>query len=77
MSRPARTEPKVRLNLEISQAVRERLERLRERTGAETITEVIRRALALHELLLDQTDQGGEILARKDGHERLFVLVKE
>jgi len=39
------------MNLDMSQAVRDRLERLREDTDAESLADVIRRALAVYDLL--------------------------
>ncbi len=64
MPRPAHTEPRQRLNLDMAQRSRARLERLRLTSDADTMTEVIRRALILYEELLTTRDAGGQILLR-------------
>lgn len=68
---------KVRLNLEVSLAIRDRLELLREQSEAESMTEVIRRALAIYEHLLAHSAQGGTILLRTHdkGPEKQLLLV--
>ena len=76
MGRPASTQTKTRLNLEITLAVRDRLERLREDTEADSLTEVIRRALAVYEMLWQNNAQGSQtILRQPDGSEREILLV--
>ncbi len=66
----------VRLNLEISPQVRDRLERLRDDTEAESLTEVIRRALTVYETLINISGQSLEVIIRdKDGEERPLILV--
>ena len=67
---------KVRLNLEIHPDVKARLDDLQERTQAASLTEVIRRSLALYNLVVDLQQEGGRItLHRKDGTaETLAVL---
>lgn len=66
----------VRLNLEVSPHVRERLERLREDTEAESLTEVIRRALAVYESLAEVAGSTKRIIIRdKNGDERELLLV--
>jgi hypothetical protein len=71
MPRPPKTEPTVRLNLELSVSVRTRLERLRITTGG-SATEVIRRALTVYDLLL--TTNSVIILRDKDGNERILLI---
>jgi hypothetical protein len=66
----------VRINLEVNPSVRDRLDRLREATEAESITEVIRRALAVYETLVDLSDGKGQIMLRpKGGDETPLILV--
>lgn len=61
---------RVRLNLEVSQAVRDRLESLRDASGATSLTEVIRSALSAYALLLAHKEKGGKIvLVSQDGRE--------
>ena len=56
--------------------MRQRLERLKAQTEADSLTEVIRRALAVYELLLEQKQAGWETIVRRDDSER-SVLIPE
>ncbi len=53
---------RVRLNLTVTPKVRERLERLQRESDAETLTEVVRRALAVYDDLLSVRRTGGRII---------------
>jgi hypothetical protein len=67
---------KVRLNLELPQPVRENLARLQDETHSSSVAEVIRRALALFDLAVEHTKEGGDVvLRRKDGTEKTIHLV--
>jgi hypothetical protein len=59
--------------------VRERLEELRDRTGAESITEVVRRAVALYDTLLSESDVKGTRLVLRDakGNERDLLMARD
>jgi len=59
MPRSANTEAKVRLNLELPERVRERLERVRVMSEADSLTEVIRRAMSIYDTLLTTSKEGG------------------
>lgn len=59
MPRPASKEARVRLNLDLPERVRERLERVRELSEADSLTEVIRRALTVYDTLLTTTREEG------------------
>lgn len=65
---------KVRLNLEVPPAVRERLERLRDVSGADTMTEVVRRSLEVYEVLLNRSPGEEIILRMPDGKEKVVIL---
>lgn len=69
-------QPKTRLNLQVPQRVRDQLDELEQKSGATSITEVIRRSLAYYEILIDHINEDGEIIFRhKDGREeKLKVL---
>lgn len=68
MPRLAKNQETRRLNLELNEAVRVRLEELRDEVGADSLTEVIRRALALYDYLWIKRQQGDEIVVKgKDG----------
>jgi hypothetical protein len=80
MPRTAKTTPTRRLSLEMTEPVRERLENLRDQTEADSLTEVIRRSLAVYDYLWGEKSKGGKILIRtadKDGkpEERELVLL--
>ena len=57
----------VRLTLAVSPDVRARMEKLRDETGADSLTEVIRRSLAVYEFLWE----------REQLEERLIVVDKD
>ncbi len=58
---------KCRLNLAISESVRERMEALKDSTDADSLTEVIRRALAAYEYIKEQQRQGNRIMLERNG----------
>lgn len=62
------------MNLEMSPQVREKLERLSEATD-ESLSQVVRRSLAIYDLLLSETDAGGTIVIRRDGTEKEVMIV--
>ncbi len=71
---PETPKKKVRLNLEIPERTKARLEAVRELSESETITEVIRRALVVYETLLLQQAQGNKILIRNNTGDRELFL---
>ena len=68
--------PKIRLNLDLSPRAKERIEDLRTRSDAESLVEVVRRALALYDKLLTIDEKEGKIIFENpDGtQERLHIL---
>lgn len=75
MSRQTRKQPKVRVNLDLSPALKDRLKLLREQTEADSMSEVIRRALILYEYLWEnRTEEGLGIVRRSDNRELLVLL---
>ena len=67
---------KVRLNLELSRQVHEQIQVLQSRSDATSLTEVIRRALALYDLITEHISEGGRIILRhKNGDEESVKLV--
>ncbi len=67
---------KVRLNLEISSKVRNKLDDLVERSESTSVTEVIRKALAAYDLFLEHTREGGDIVLRhSDGDEETLKIL--
>jgi hypothetical protein len=64
----------VRMNLEMSRQVRETLERIGEESDL-TLSEVLRRSLAVYDLLWTQVRDGGTIVIRTKKGEREVVFV--
>lgn len=59
----------------MSVAVRDSLEQLRDETNADTLTEVIRRALALYEFAWKARKKGAKLVLHEvDGSERDLVV---
>lgn len=75
MARDKSQTPKSRLNLDLPERVRERLEDLRDVTSAESMTEVIRRALAVYDALIMAQEEGDIIIIRtREGQETRVLL---
>ncbi len=68
MGRPARKHPTRRLSLELHQDVRDQLERIRGETRADSITEVIRRAVAVYDFVLSD-----RLVSKKTGREVVIL----
>ena len=67
---------RVRLNLELSHQVYEQMQTLQKRSDATSLTEVIRRALALYDVITEHLSDGGRIILRhKNGDEENVRLV--
>jgi Ribbon-helix-helix protein, copG family len=60
-------EDRIRLNLAVSAQVKERLDRLQRTSDAASITEVIRRALAVYEDLLNVRKGGAKVVVEHRG----------
>jgi hypothetical protein len=74
MARP-KLAPKTRLNLEMSEESRRKLEYLRKATNADSLTEVIRKALAVYEFLWRQKASNGRLVVQTDDSEKELVLM--
>jgi hypothetical protein len=75
MPRIAKDVETSRLTLEMARSVRKRLEHLRDRTEADSLAEVIRRALAVYEVLWDQKAKGCRVMVQGGDGERELLLV--
>lgn len=81
MPRVKKNKPTSRLNfegvsLQVSESARDRLERLRDATDADSLSEVVRRALAVYDTLWEQHSKGADTIVRyPDGKERELLLV--
>ncbi len=75
MPRTAKRFPTRRLSLEISEDARKNLEALRDKTQADSLTEVIRRALAVYDFLWSQKQKGAKLVVNgPDGEKELVLL---
>lgn len=73
--RPARRQPKVRLNLDMTVEAKEQLERIPDEVHADSMGEVIRRALPVCDYLHSEQANGAHLLIRtKDGVEKGLPL---
>ncbi len=76
MAKPTTTNERIRLNLAITPTVHDRLQRLRDMSESESITEVIRRAMAVYDLVLTHASEGGEVILRNpDGREETVRII--
>jgi hypothetical protein len=67
---------KTRLSLEVPKKTRDQINDLVGRSGASSLTEVVRRALALYDLVLEHEHEDGKIVLRhKDGREEVIRLI--
>ena len=74
MATAKKKRPAIRMNLEMSQRVRDKLERLSEETDL-SLSEVVRKSLAIYDLLWKETQAGGSIIIRTDENEKEVVIV--
>jgi len=64
-----------RLNLEIGEEARKRMEELRDETGSRSLTDVVSRALAVYEYLWRQKKTGSRVLVQDSEGTRELVLL--
>lgn len=79
MTRPKSVVEKSRLTLEIPVKVREQMDKIRHMTGAESVTEVIRRAVALYATITEMSlgKQMRVVMRDKNGEETNILLPNE
>jgi hypothetical protein len=72
-----KTEKKMsRLNLALAEMVRARIEELQHETGAQTMTEVVSKSLAVYDFLWSRKKEGAKVLIENaDGTSRELVLL--
>lgn len=67
---------KIRLNLDITPKVKQRIETVMERTESPSITETVRRSMAAYDMVTEHQAEGGKIVFRKsDGSEEVVNFV--
>jgi hypothetical protein len=76
MTRPKRNRVSVRLNLELSETLYNRLIELQTLSDADSMTEVIRKALSVYDLLLEARKAKDKIIIRSSNEkEKELVIV--
>ena len=74
MPRQKKRHPACRMNLEMSRKVRDKLETLSDETDM-SLAEVIRKSLAVYDLLWSEMKKGGTIVIRgPDGEKELIIV---
>lgn len=67
---------KVRLQIEMTELVREQIESLRDKTQADSLSEVIRRAIAVYGFIFNEKNRGCAIIAKdSDGSEKELMFL--
>jgi hypothetical protein len=76
MSRPRQPDEKVRINLILTSKVKEQIDEMQELSNASSLTEVLRKSLAVYQFLLDRRAPDGSVtLKNSDGSEEKIVLL--
>ncbi len=66
MGRPKSMQGRRRINLELTSKTFDNIDRLQELSNAASKTEVIARALALYDVVLEHRNTGGRVVLEKD-----------
>mgnify|MGYP003644751107 CR=1 FL=1 len=66
MPRPTKKRETARLTLAVSPEIKELMENLRDETGADSLSEVVRRSLAVYEFFWNETDDSKKIIIRDE-----------
>jgi len=66
---------KVRINLEMPKYVKDRIERLKEYSEADSMAEVLRSALAVYEYLWQEKKKSSELIIREKDSKKETVVV--
>lgn len=74
MPRPPKNIPTCRLTLEMATEVKKKMEQLRDSTCADSLGEVVRRAVSIYAFLLHAQREGGQVILRLPEGEKEMVL---
>ena len=75
MPRPSKNVPTSSLNLEMAVETRKQMEQVRDETRADSLGEVVRRALSLYKFLLAEQKTGHKIISRGlEGEKEIVIL---
>jgi hypothetical protein len=76
MPRPPKPHKSKRLNLDLAVPLHRRLERIQKHTEADSVSEVIRRAVRVYDAILDaQADGSRVVVIDQDGTQRELLVV--
>lgn len=76
MPKNSQNEDRIRLNLELHPEVKDQLDLLQKTTKASSLTEVIRRALALYHFVVDRNREGEILFVEKaDGSKEKVIIL--
>ena len=67
---------RIRLNLDYPSVIHQKMLIVQQRSHAASITEMLRRAVALYDLITEHISEGGEVILRNDkgDEEKLRIL---
>lgn len=75
--RPSKASEKKKVTLNLSNAVNERIDELRDLTEADSITEVIRRSIAVYDhLCREAKENNAEVLLKFPNGDEKYLLLK-
>ena len=76
MTRPVREVAKIRINLDMPLAVKDRITDIRDQTNADSMGEVIRRAVTVYDLILSEQALGNTVVIRSpsNGDKQIIVV---
>jgi hypothetical protein len=65
----------VRINLEVSEDIRNHIRSLKVRSKAASISEVFKRSLALYDLVIDHISKGGKVVLEGPNDQREVIRI--
>ncbi|MEM7457140.1 MAG: ribbon-helix-helix protein, CopG family [Planctomycetota bacterium] len=65
----------VRLNLTLTPEAKKRLEKIQRETEADTLTEVIRKAIRLYEIAIERSQNGSRLVLKSDDSEQELLVL--
>jgi hypothetical protein len=69
------TDERIRLNFVVNRQIKDRIEHLQDVSGATSLTEVVRRALAVYEEVLKIREEGGQLVIETGGERELLRIL--
>jgi hypothetical protein len=69
------SEERIRINLVVNREVKDRIEHLQALSAAPSITEVVRRALAVYEELLNIREEGSRLVIEGSGEREILRII--